>query len=1682
MKNLDRAVRLFRALVESPVRVDSATVRSWHATQQAIQHSPTLLTELRALPETARNRVLAYAGEFTPLVECRTLWQLPDHPSATRFKRAVEEDGGTASHMDGGGLIAADTSDPLTCEHHASNYGGVRVDRPSLSQRFHHVDTKLPESLFLGSGLDPALCERVLIESIYKSGQSLNESRLFAGFRIDSPIQKYSGRISGFCKPKAVLGVNARLAEAVRLSGMATTEMLTVMEAGAPGVQPGGAVAGGGSNDRGGVAKDQPDARHGSPADSRNSPQEPQTPPTEHVPAQEQGAANNAIRLPDGTEVPMDTMRQAFGKMLHNMATQVEQGTVGGQPPPRGVDQADATGTEAPPASVPQQQAAMQQASQQAVGAQSDQQQPAQAQAAPPQDGNGEAQPQANGEAPAVPPVNGEAPPVEAPPANGEVPAPAAPAPAAPEAPAQPGEQPAVAPAGDPAVEQALAAAETGDPEALKQVQGMQGQMSDEQKQRLQALLAGQQAPAPAAPGVVPESFTSQMSQAMLFENRSKPVMGESLRDALPLLKARDESTILNGIDMVVASGLRGQPSGLAEKVLDWLNNLAGSRKSNVRTAAQNALGVVYESKMTKKGQGFVSDKISQHMKKGGKPQKQAIAIAMSQARKGGYKGAKKDVDEALRRRVRKNGSAVVKNVINFLRFAKGQTDKAAADTGGADKSRVSAAKLGDVLGGMISKARSLPKPPRGVDMEVYVNPQGGRSMWGKDSDDGDDLLRAAGHNIVDAGNMLTDLGWKVEGAEGKGPAAEKFFNLAGALKGGFSDKWFSAADRWAFGLGASSPRGGNMHEAIDETAKRELELWIDNTQSIYRQKLDIQKTLKVKVKRGKYNSSLAPKLWMYLVDRAAQSYVKEFGGSVRQMFPKPLRLALATELAREYEEDKYDGLYSESEGADYSRIQARRREEMQGSARAYRMTQESAGMGVWEPVAIEAVAAVLPEGLDYGSGEAVPGTVVMVIEQCDGVADLQLPNGDKVRASVDSIHEEEDRVFSRGELVEAKVLDALLESLAARGVKTAVIVAGPPASGQSYFIRNKIGPWVRAVQENVVSASLPSLRGLTAQVREDTRDDLCTRLAERDYNRLVSTGGQAEFETALMGEQFRHSAQGRAVMLRDHLPWKVFERCVRSGERGFVRYLGAPGVRDYYDTMQPHTEDVNEKVINGMLRDRTFEAVLCIGNTLLIDSAQGSPLAELYESCVQSDMDVVLIDLHSSLDSTISRGRLVGMSESQAIKGFNTARSIVDSLRIDPGVTRYARYSWRSDGPGPFDGEFVGEGKIDNKQAVVRTKKNIDGKAAPKPKKRKDIVVRESLNEAGPSARPELPKGYSLHKYGRKWRVFKGTGPGPQKKDTLKLVAIVSNLGQVLPAIKKYKSTGKRESVTEQLDTGQAAESESCAQGMKESGELLRTAREAIFKLTTNSLVQCTSMAQATGAKGTQRALEKAQQIGSGFLDDLKNLGVALEKANETMKGENGGMGGDNMDAMKQAQDMQAAPPVANGNGEEMGAPAAPMAPTPAPVAPTPALAPAAAESVDQAISALLHTDLVERIAKGEPHRSLNEALQSYCPKLGVRERVQVIDRLKSLTSIPKGATLKASFNAADHRLLAQVVPFGSLAEGLVDRTRGNRSTLASTDELLDAVKYLKERGKAPHLLLANVLGGSIPQPMTAP
>ena len=84
----------------------------------------------------------------------------------------------------------------------------------------------------------------------------------------------------------------------------------------------------------------------------------------------------------------------------------------------------------------------------------------------------------------------------------------------------------------------------------------------------------------------------------------------------------------------------------------------------------------------------------------------------------------------------------------------------------------------------------------------------------------------------------------------------------------------------------------------------RELELWQENTEPLYRQQQYIDRNLAKKIVAGKFNFALSVKLWRYLADAAAQSYTKENGsghGSSFGIFTTAHRDQLARRLAHDF-------------------------------------------------------------------------------------------------------------------------------------------------------------------------------------------------------------------------------------------------------------------------------------------------------------------------------------------------------------------------------------------------------------------------------------------------------------------------------------------------------------------------------------------------------------------------------------------------------------------------------------------------------------------------------------------------------------------------------------------------------------------------------------------------------------
>ena len=112
-------------------------------------------------------------------------------------------------------------------------------------------------------------------------------------------------------------------------------------------------------------------------------------------------------------------------------------------------------------------------------------------------------------------------------------------------------------------------------------------------------------------------------------------------------------------------------------------------------------------------------------------------------------------------------------------------------------------------------------------------------------------------------------------------------------------------------------------------TEVRELELYADNTEPLYRMKLFIEKNLMGKLARGQYSRKKAEKAFKHYADRAAQGYTREFGSGNRTsygVFSKKEREALAKREERQF----------------FARVKARDRELLDMVPKKYRKTGQS--------------------------------------------------------------------------------------------------------------------------------------------------------------------------------------------------------------------------------------------------------------------------------------------------------------------------------------------------------------------------------------------------------------------------------------------------------------------------------------------------------------------------------------------------------------------------------------------------------------------------------------------------------------------------------------------------------------------------------------------------------------------
>lgn len=103
--------------------------------------------------------------------------------------------------------------------------------------------------------------------------------------------------------------------------------------------------------------------------------------------------------------------------------------------------------------------------------------------------------------------------------------------------------------------------------------------------------------------------------------------------------------------------------------------------------------------------------------------------------------------------------------------------------------------------------------------------------------------------------------------------------------------------------------------QPIDTYAKDELRLYAENTSELYPQFQAIVRNVKAKIRRGTYDATKAPALWMHWVDAAAKRYAREFGGQWSGMFNRATREELARELAVDKYREIMRGEYGEVRG-----------------------------------------------------------------------------------------------------------------------------------------------------------------------------------------------------------------------------------------------------------------------------------------------------------------------------------------------------------------------------------------------------------------------------------------------------------------------------------------------------------------------------------------------------------------------------------------------------------------------------------------------------------------------------------------------------------------------------------------------------------------------------------------------
>ena len=102
--------------------------------------------------------------------------------------------------------------------------------------------------------------------------------------------------------------------------------------------------------------------------------------------------------------------------------------------------------------------------------------------------------------------------------------------------------------------------------------------------------------------------------------------------------------------------------------------------------------------------------------------------------------------------------------------------------------------------------------------------------------------------------------------------------------------------------------RSGNpaKRAPVDVQAKRELQLFLDKDPRMNSRKTEFLNVAAKKMRAGKYDHTLAGKLWLYWVNEGAKKYSSDYGsGAMSNIFSPATREAVASDVARR----EYDAL-----------------------------------------------------------------------------------------------------------------------------------------------------------------------------------------------------------------------------------------------------------------------------------------------------------------------------------------------------------------------------------------------------------------------------------------------------------------------------------------------------------------------------------------------------------------------------------------------------------------------------------------------------------------------------------------------------------------------------------------------------------------------------------------------------